>query len=625
MYNNPRNNRQPEGVGSAAAAVELPKRNTYFYDYDKLSKNIQDIIKNKITPYKENLAAQQPPPTLLQYLRKNFDTKTLVHNFGNCLFDFCAIIEPAKNRFRQIIREKLKLEVGEKNYAESFQKEVARRLMKFVVDYEKEHREIKNTNANAKIIPTYNERYYSKSEILQDIATLKSVNTINAEVIKIYSKYFIIDDVFAESKILELIGERNRNGTANNRKTSINAEISRILQPFQKKFMGMLMHKNIRNNGELNVSTKIQREASNQSFGPSNPFCPMTVRGNRNVLDEIIAFYKTGRGMYKKVLLKQVKRDYGANKPVFVTICENYLKMNDEQKITDFYNSYIKIIIDEYGILNVTYSQRANIMLYIPLFYRYDNKLEFFKNIYLVNSLYLEKFATSFFMTYLLRNYRLLSDGKTEQEQMRIDDTQTPNYRYVQPGTDIITNIFQKVLSNGTFDVNWYKQNLNKIKLLLYYIIEYNNPDVKEYYNQYGLIFFYFTLILPNLILYEYTKKMDEYSKQYEELPQDAMNKNIDFIFNLLNNETDFKDKSKNVISIYLKKFKTYIESLYNKRDANKYELRSGIVRNNNNVIKFNKNNIVRLNEHSEVNRHQNTEQVDIYTRLLMEPVYFAT
>jgi hypothetical protein len=623
MYN-PQSSRQPEGVSSAA--VEGPKRNTYFYDYDKLSKNIQDIITNKISPYKEELAAQQHSPTLLQYLRKNFDTKTLVHHFGNCLFDFCAIIEPAKNRLRQIVREKLKLEVGEKNYADSFNQEVARRLKKFVVDYEKEHGEIKNTNTNtnAKIILTYNERYYSKKEILKDSDKLSYDNTINAEVIKIYSKYLIID-VFEESKILKLIEERNRNITTTNRKTIINAEISRILQPFQKKFMGMLIHKNIRNNGELNVSTQINREASYQSFGPSNPFCPMTVRGNRNVLDEIIAFYKAGRGMYKKAILKQVKRDYGANKPIFVTICENYLKMNDNQKITDFYNSYIKIIIDEYGILNVTYSQRANIMLYIPLFYRYDTKLEFFKNIYLVNSLNLEKFATSFFMMYLLRDYRLLSDGKTDREQATIDDSQTPNYRYVQSGNDIITNIFQKILSNGTPDVDWYKQNLNKIKLLLYYIIEYNNPDVKEYYNQYGLVFFYFTLILPNLILYEYTKKIDEYSKQYEGTAQDENNKNIDFIFNLLNNETDFKDKSKNVISIYLKKFKTYIESLYNKRDANKYELRSGIVRNNNNVIKFNKNNIVRLNEHREVNRHQNTDQVDIYTTLLMERVYFAT
>jgi hypothetical protein len=299
--------------------------------------------------------------------------------------------------------------------------------------------------------------------------------------------------------------------------------------------------------------------------------------------------------------------------------------MNDDQKITDFYNSYIKIIIDEYGILNVTYSQRANIMLYIPLFYRYDTKLEFFKNIYLVNSLNLEKFDTSSFMKYFL-NYRSLIENEPDEiKRSQIDDTQTPNYRYVQLGCDIITNIFQKLLSNGTPDVDWYKKNFNKIKLLLYYIIEYNNPDVKEYYNQYGLIFFYFTLILPNLILYEYTKKMDEYSKQYEERAQNANNKNIDFIFNLLNNETDFKDKSKNVISIYLKKFKTYIESLYNKKNGNKYELRSGIVRNNTNLIKFNKNNIVRLNEHSEVNRHQNTDQVDIYTRLLMEPVYFAT
>ena len=269
-YKQPRSSNQPQaqaGVASAAVPVVVNKENQYFYDYKKLldlvSKSIQKITEyNKKKQVKFNESVKKADEniiklqtnndmktirkseiprqfnlTLFQYLRENFDTKTLVQNFSSCLFDFCAITDPAKNRLRQIVREKLKLEVGEKNYAESFQKEVARRLMKFVVEYEQEHGEIKNSNANAKIIPTYNERPYSKKEILEDYAILNGPIAINAEVIKIYSKYFIID-VFAESKILELIGERNRNGTASNRKTSINAEISIILQPFQKKFMG---------------------------------------------------------------------------------------------------------------------------------------------------------------------------------------------------------------------------------------------------------------------------------------------------------------------------------------------------------------------------------------------------
>lgn len=52
--------------------------------------------------------------TLFQYLREKYDTKTLVHSFGNCLFDFCAITDPNRDKLRQIVKEKLKLEVGEK-------------------------------------------------------------------------------------------------------------------------------------------------------------------------------------------------------------------------------------------------------------------------------------------------------------------------------------------------------------------------------------------------------------------------------------------------------------------------------------------------------------------------------
>jgi hypothetical protein len=240
--------------------------------------------------------------------------------------------------------------------------------------------------------------------------------------------------------------------------------------------MGMLMHKNIRNNGELNVSTQIHREVSNRAItgkplNPLNPFCPMTVRGNRNVLDEIIAFYKAEKvGVYKKDILAQVNKDYIRNKLYFSLICKNYLKMMDDTKIRDFYNSFWKIIVDDYGNLNIEYSQRANIILWIPLFYKY-NKLDFFKNIYLVNSLSLEVFSASEFMKYVL---------KPTSNQAINDDWE--NYRYIVYGCDIITNIFQQP------DITFYESTdyLNKIKLLLYYIIEYNNPDVNKYYEDFA-------------------------------------------------------------------------------------------------------------------------------------------
>jgi hypothetical protein len=605
MYN-PKDSPQPEGV--ASEAVEGPKRNTYFYDYDKLSKNIEGIITRKINPYKNKLPTQQPPPTLLQYLRNNFDTKTLVHYFGNCLFDFCAIIEPAKNRLRQIVREKLKLEVGEKNYADSFNQEVARRLMKFMVDYEKERGEIKNTNANAKIIPTYNEIPYSKKEILKDSDKLSYDNTINAEVIKIYSKYLIID-VFAESKILKLIEERNRketatngtatNGTATNRKTRINTEISRILQPFQKKFMGMLMHKNIRNNGELNVSTQIHREVSNRAITgkPLNPFVPMTVSGNRNVLDEIIAFYKAEKvGEYKVRIIAQIKRDYEHRIKIFNYINDNYVINN---KIN--YNSYWKIMAEDYGNLNIEYQQSCVFLIYVSLFYKYD-KLAFFKNIYLVNSLFHEKFTSYGFMKFILRT-------TTAQEM----DPEYNYFIYIKAGYDILKNIFDQENNEQLWTD---KSKLNKIKLILYYIIEYNNDDVKVYYERHGLIFLYFSYVIPSLIFYTDTKDKEEY-KEYN------TSQIIDYILKL--SDEDIKSKSKKMITDYIGEYIKYIMSLgidIRNISSNK---------NINKKIEYNKNgnskiiNMVSANNGSVKAVVQSTKPLNLHKTLLMEPVYFAT
>ena len=241
----------------------------------------------------------------------------------------------------------------------------------------------------------------------------------------------MIIDVFAESKLLKLIEERNQNGTKNNRKTSINAEISRILKPFQKKFMGMLMHKNIRNNAELNVSTQINREASYQSFGPSNPFCPMTVRGNRNVLDEIIAFYKTEKvGVYKKKIVKQVHQDYIRVKDGFNIICKNYLKMSDEESIK-YYDSYWKIIVDIYGNLNVSFAQNHKLFIYISLFYRYDNRLDFFKNIYLITSLIYQFGTSNEFYNFLEKEYKS-SKISSNAERFKFYDPTDNTYTRIQ-------------------------------------------------------------------------------------------------------------------------------------------------------------------------------------------------
>ena len=344
------------------------------------------------------------------------------------------------------------------------------------------------------------------------------------------------------------------------------------------------------------------------------PFFPFTVEGNRNVLDEIIAFYKTEKvGVYKKDIIYQVNRDYSRNYGYFNLICKNYLKINNESKIRDLYNSFWKIIVEDYGNLNIEFSQRANIILWIPLFYKY-NKLDFFKNIYLVYSVYLEAFTASEFMKYVLK--------PTQNESTNTD---WENYRYIVYGCDIITNIFQQP------DIKFYENtdNLTKLKLLLYYIIEYNNDDVKEYYKNNGLIFFYFLLILPNIILYESTKNNLEF-KQYEGTAADEKKKDIDFIMELLSNESNFKQISGKVISDYLEKFKNYVNSLLNT------ELKLGNVhdnKNKNKTITFvnnGQNNSVKAKYNNNTNslesrKKPEKKQVDIYTNLLMKEVYFTT
>ena len=346
------------------------------------------------------------------------------------------------------------------------------------------------------------------------------------------------------------------------------------------------------------------------------PFVPITVDGNRNVLDEIIAFYKRGHGVYKKNVIEQINKDYTRNKVMFYMIYKKYLRINDDTKIRELYNSFWKIIVEDYGNLNIEFSQRANIILWIPLFYKY-NKLDFFKNIYLVNSLNLEAFTASEFMKYIL---------KATVEQYTDDNWEY--FRYTVIGCDIITNIFQQK------DLTFYENNnnVNKLKLFLYYIIEYNNPDVKEYYENHGLIFFYFILILPNIMLYEYTKNNSEFKKygiHYNRTPADEKKKDIDFIMKYLNNETTFKKISNLIIDKYIGEFKNYINSLNTKLklgnvsdNANKNKTMIFVNNGQNNSVKAKYSN---SSNSLETRTTPEPKQVDIYTTLLMKRVYFAT
>ena len=298
----------------ASAAVEHPEGNgnTYFYDYKILSELINGIIskivqynslkkkiynesKNKLKnniqksnlnndlkSFHQNTIPIYKEQTLLNYLREKFDTKTLVHNLGRCLFDFCATTEPARNKLRQIVREKLKLEVGEKDYTDILVLEVQRQLQKFIDDHEKVSGVLQNNDINPVITISkglFSTKKESKDQIFKDINILdKTKYTHNFEgIIKffqeasnVYKKYNIIDNS-SYSKITSLLTEwKQKYDDIGNKPQSekvkekqqldLNNEYSQkikeMIRPYQKKFLDSVINKNTRHkNDTINEKT----------------------------------------------------------------------------------------------------------------------------------------------------------------------------------------------------------------------------------------------------------------------------------------------------------------------------------------------------------------------------------
>ena len=299
MYNPQNKNSLSPVAQPSQAVVNSKNKNIYFYDYKNLIDIIQQIksnvkqykskedkrINNKnreINAMKTNndektiqKSSQEhglSPPTLFRYLRNNFDTKTLVYNFGRCLFDFCATTEQSRNKLRQIVREKLKLEVGEKD-GYGFKLEVQRQLQKFIDDYEIRSGQVLENNIDKKVIPISKglfSKKKSKREILADINLIKEIITkpkspyqqfneiIEQNVLpllEIYKKYNIIDNSLIQ-KINNLRNKIKQGTTQNitsNKGNKLNKykeekfkEITEMLRPYQKKFLDSVINKNIR-------------------------------------------------------------------------------------------------------------------------------------------------------------------------------------------------------------------------------------------------------------------------------------------------------------------------------------------------------------------------------------------
>ena len=391
--------------------------------------------------------------------------------------------------------------------------------------------------------------------------------------------------------------------------------------------------------------TKVQQNADFIWSVFTIQFVPITVDGNRNVLDEIIAFYKTEKvGVYKGKIVKQVTRDYSDNKNAFIIICMNYLKMTDKQSIK-FYDSYWRNILETYENLNIPYSQNHKLFAYISLFYKYD-KLEFFRNNFLITSL-LYEFGTSIEFSFFLANYYKLSILSSNEERKKFNNSGNDTYITVQnilsignngSGGHIIDNIF-KYISEEYYNIDLIKEN---VETILYYILNYNDIYILELYKKqgYGILCLFFLKDLPNYILYDdYTKNpklMNEYGHPLNNVVKEYRGtksynitcqlRNIDYILELSKDKKKYEEKSKYIINEYLPKYIEYFNNQTKKLKSVKNN------KNINKIMKFNETNKkgIFTNGSQNVSNDQHEKPADSVvinkaTQLLTQGVYFLS
>ena len=200
----------------------------------------------------------------------------------------------------------------------------------------------------------------------------------------------------------------------------------------------------------------------------------------------------------------------------------------------------------------------------------------------------------------------------------------------LNPASDILDNLFT-LLKKQIIDIKIFNT-------LLYYVFNYNDNDIKDYYKTYGLIFLYFLLNLPNYILFDDYISNERLMDRYPENMEDINNKSLEYIIELSKNEEIYKKKSINVIKKYFGDYLKYVKSLVGEinssvqtpifsignvlDNANKNKKITFVNNGQNNSIKAKYNNSSNSLEQRE---KPEQKQADIYTILLIEPVYFAT
>ena len=252
--------------------------------------------------------------------------------------------------------------------------------------------------------------------------------------------------------------------------------------------------------------------------------------------------------------------------------------MSDEESIK-YYDSYWKIIVDIYGNLNISFAQNHKLFIYISLFYRYDNRLDFFKNIYLITSLIYQFGTSNEFYNFLEKEYTS-SKISSNAERNKFFDATDGTYTRIQnilslgnpgAGGHIIDLIFSYI-QLGKYNINDIKEN---ILTILYYILYYNDIYILEFYKKqgYGVLCLFFLTDLPNYILYHDYTNNERLIENYEDPLGDSIItpyrgatsvadicklRNIDYILELSKNKKEYEKKSKNVIEKYLPKYIRY-------------------------------------------------------------------
>ena len=165
--------------------------------------------------------------------------------------------------------------------------------------------------------------------------------------------------------------------------------------------------------------------------------------------------------------------------------------MSDEESIK-YYDSYWKIIVDIYGNLNVSFAQNHKLFIYISLFYRYDNRLDFFKNIYLITSLIYQFGTSNEFYNFLEKEYKS-SKISSNAERFKFYDPTDNTYTRIQNILSLgkngsrghIIDLIFSYIQLGNYNINDIKEN---ILTILYYILYYMSTTYFNNSNKIGTL-----------------------------------------------------------------------------------------------------------------------------------------